>query len=343
MEAETPSLHHGSGNAPARPATPSRQSLADAAQWYATLRDDKASEADRSAWQAWLTEATDHAAAWAHIESISRRFEPLRGFGPGGSAAAVAGYGAARSQRANRRRVLASVTGAVGLCTLGWASWRHSPLPDLVRALGADHHTGTGESRDLILADGTRVWLNTRTALTVDYQASHRRLVLLGGEVLIQTAADTRRRPFYVETDHGRLEALGTRFTVRQTREHTRLDVFEQVVRIRNQGGQTLSVDAGHSAVFDSRTLSGLQPADRLREGWSRGKLLADNIALGNLLDEIGRYRHGRIRVAPAVADIRVMGVYPANDPDRALRMLEETLPIRVHRTLPWWITVEAR
>lgn len=43
------------------------------------------------------------------------------------------------------------------------------------------------------------------------------------------------------------------------------------------------------------------------------------------------------------VAKLSVMGVYPTNDMARALAMLESALPIRVKRSLSWWVTLEAR
>ena len=56
---------------------------------------------------------------------------------------------------------------ALGLFALGW---RYTPLPHAVAALRADHHTSTGQRQRLVLADGSRVWLNTRSALDVDYR-----------------------------------------------------------------------------------------------------------------------------------------------------------------------------
>jgi len=331
------------GDHPALQAKPSVQSLEQAAQWYAALRDENAKEADRIAWRAWQAQAPENQAAWAFIDRVSRKFEPLRGHGPQGPAAAVAGVAAARSSATTRRQLLGSATGVLCLGVLTWLGWRHTPLPELVMALRADQRTGTGECRDLALADGSRIWLNTRTALQVDYRASQRQLILLDGEILVQTAADSLQRPFYVGTSHGQMQALGTRFTVRQTDARTRLDVFDGVVEIRTRAGIVLRVKAGQAALFDAETISGPQNASRVREAWSRGSLPADNLPLGELLDELSRYRQGYISVAREVADLKVMGVYPTNDPDRALSMLEQTLPIRVRRTLPWWVTVEAR
>lgn len=50
--------------------------------------------------------------------------------------------------------------------------------------------------------------------------------------------------------------------------------------------------------MFDAETVSALESADRLREAWSRGSLPADNMPLGELLEELNRYRNGHISVA---------------------------------------------
>ena len=322
---------------------PSVVNLEQAAQWYAALRDENVTDAERMAWKTWLEQSPEHQAAWRHIENISHKFEPLRGYGPQGAAAAVASVKTTRSTVVSQHQALNALVGAIGLGGLTWTGWRHMPLPELVMAWHADQHTGTGERRELTLADGSRVWLNTRTALNVDYQAGQRRLVLLGGEILIQTATDSLQRPFYVETVFGRLQALGTRFTVRHTDERTRLDVFEHNVEIYAGTNNTLRVKAGQAIEFNAATVSAPESADRMREAWSQGRLVVDNMFLGALLDELSRYRHGHISVAPEVAGLKVIGVYPVNDPDQVLAMLEQSLPIRVRRSLPWWITVEGR
>ncbi|RYY93978.1 MAG: iron dicitrate transport regulator FecR, partial [Comamonadaceae bacterium] len=212
--------------------------------------------------------------------------------------------------------------------------------------LRADHHTGTGERRDLTLPDGSRVWLNTATAVQTNWGADLRRLVLLGGEILVQTAPDEEPgphgpRPFVVDTAFGRLQALGTRFAVRHGAQQSRLDVFDGAVAIRTAAGPTLRVAAGSAARFNGDAVGPLLAADRAREAWSRGRLPADGLPLRELLAELSRYRRGHISVAPDVAGLKVMGVYPTDNTDQALDMLARSLPIRVQRSLPWWTTVE--
>lgn len=319
---------------------PDYKALESAANWFAILRSDQACAADHLAWQAWLKQSDAHARAWSYIEAVSQRFDPLRGTG---HQAAVAGLGAARREGSRRRQVLAGLVGMLGLGIAGGMGWRHSVLPETITAWGADYRTAVGEQREVTLADGSHVWLNTRSALRVDYQADSRLLELSVGEILVQTARDADRRPFYVSTRHGRMQALGTRFSVWHDNMRTRLDVFESKVEIRNVAGAVRQVSAGESVEFTAHGISAPVPAERSREAWRRGMVVADNIPLQALVEDLARYQHGHISVAPEVAGLIVMGVFPANDVDRAFSMLENTLPIRVRRTLPWWLKVEAR
>ncbi|KAB2914884.1 MAG: DUF4880 domain-containing protein [Dechloromonas sp.] len=321
-------------------AEPDYKTLEAAADWYATLRSDAASAADRLAWQAWLSQSEANARAWACIETVSQRFDPLRA---GGHQAALAGIKAARQGSAGRRQVLAGLAGVFGLGLAGWMGWRHSALPEVLLAWGADYRTATGEQREITLADGSRVWLNTDTALRVDYQAGARLLKLAAGEILVHTAHAGDRRPFYVDTRYGRMQALGTRFSVHHDDGRTRLDVFESAVEISNTAGGVQRVAAGQRAEFTADGFSPVLPAERAREAWRRGVVVAENITLQALIADLARYQRGHIGVAPEVAELGVMGVYPVNDIERALAMLESTLPIRVTRKMPWWVTVEAR
>ncbi len=314
-------------------------SLEQAAQWYAVFRGDHVTEQDRLGWQTWLTQRPENAKAWQHIESIGSRFDVLR---QGGRDAAMAGAGVARRHALKRRQVLNGLASAAGIAAIGWLGWRYTPMPRLIAALGADHRTAVGERRDLLLADGSRIWLNTSSALNVDYRPDIRRLHLLAGEVLIDTATDPAQRPFIIDTAAGSMQALGTRFSVRLEDTRTQLNVFDGTVAIRTATGATQQVRAGQQAHFDAHIISAIAPAQRARESWQRGLVVAEDLPLRVLVEELAGNVHGHVGVAPDVADLPVMGVFPADDLDRALGMLERNFPIRVKRTLPWWTTIVA-
>lgn len=63
---------------------------------------------------------------------------------------------------------------------------------------------------------------------------------------------------------------------------------------------------------------------------------------LADLLDELSRYRSGRIVCDPQIADWRVSGVFHVRDTDRALRFLTQVQPVTVRYRTRYWVIVEA-
>jgi len=71
-----------------------------------------------------------------------------------------------------------------------------------------------------------------------------------------------------------------------------------------------------------------------------KGQLIADNQRLSEFLAEVARYRSGIIRVDPAVADLRISGVFQLKNTDQILSSLAGTLPVRISRMTGYWVTV---
>lgn len=326
---------------PGPPAQADYESLKVAAEWYAILQDAETGPPQRAAWQRWLDARPEHRRAWAHVEAVSRRFAPLRA--DGARDAADKAVQVASRRVPPRRQAAGRILALGGVGVLGWLAWRYTSLPGVVTAWRSDYATGIGEQRDIVLADATRIWLNTRSAIDVRFDDADRLVTLAQGEILIQTGQDARHRRFFVDTRFGRLQALGTRFTVRQTDNDTLLAVYDGQVRIRNLAGQDELVLAGEQRRFTGDHISQATPADPAREAWSRGVILAENLPLADLIAELGRYHVGYAGVDPRIAGLRVVGRYPANDMNLTLAMLERDLPIRIQRPLPWWVTLEPK
>lgn len=329
-------------SAKSTPSEPSHGVLEQAAEWFAVLGSGEATASDRSRWEAWLAESAEHQQAWRYVERISRRFEPIKASPE--RQAALSAYERAGTVRTRRRQVLLGIASIAGSGLLGWATWRHAPLSGTARAWIADHRSGTGEVREIALSDGTRVWLNALSAFNQDYRPALRRLQLVKGEILIETAGDPQQRPFHVDTPQGRLLALGTRFAVRLDEAETFVAVFEGRVEVRTaSSGAATIIPAGQQIRFSSTALAPAEAADPAREAWTRGLLVARDIALSDVVEELRRHHHGHLGLSPDVAGLRVFGGYPVDDPERTLAMLESVLPIRVHRRLPWWVSIEPR
>ncbi len=318
---------------PQQPHTLSHASLEQAAHWYVQLQDEHADAQLRTQWQRWLDQHSDHQAAWLYVQRVGQRFAPLQG--PGNSAGRV--LREQDERRFSRRSGLKSllVLGASSL--LGWHAWRGAPLS----GWSADLATGIAETRETRLADGSQLWLGAQSAVDLDFSLLARVVHLRFGEILVETAHDTRR-PFFVDTAQGRMQALGTRFSVFQQGDTTQLNVYAGAVEVCTAlSAERCVIQAGEQLSFGALGLGARAPALSAGESWIHQRLNAEGMPLAQLLQTLGRYRHGHLGWHPAVAQLSVMGTFPLNDTDRALALLQAALPVRVQQLTPWWVTVE--
>jgi len=303
--------------------------LQEAAQWFAVLQSGSASEADRLAWHAWLREP-DHALAWQRVERISGQFQPLAD-----DRAARAASRLLQQRQPNRRQALKMLSllgGGALVLAAGQGSWRQ---------WAADERTAVGEVRDLRLADGTQLWLNTDSAVDVAFDRHLRQLALYRGELLLDTPDE--HRPLLLRTAEGHVQThQQARFVVRQHHGLTQLGVFAGSVDIQpSRFGESQTIASGQQITFGIDSVRPLQPVQAASEAWASGVLLADNQRLEDFVAELGRYRRGYIGCDPRIADLRVVGAFPLTDTERVLDALESTLPLRINRRLPWWISLE--
>jgi transmembrane sensor len=314
--------------------------MQEAAEWFAVLRADDAALADQLEWQRWHDASPSHRAAWRRVEAVSAEFQLLPG-----EPARIALDEVGTRGRDGRR---AAIKGVMLLCLtagLGGAVFGRRDTRNWLAGLNAQQATKVGDIRQMVLADGGVLWLNTDTRLDIDYMPALRRIALYSGEILITTAKDSQMppRPLVVDVLHGRLRALGTRFTVRTSADATLLSVYEGKVQVEpREGGGTRIVAAGSQLSFDADAIGQPYAADDNATAWTEHRLMPDQMRLDDFLAELSRYRHGYLGCAPEVAHLRLVGSYPLADTDRILAALAATLPVRVRRRHDWWVTVEA-
>lgn len=320
--------------------------LDEAAEWLMRLHDSGATDADRAACERWRQADPQHALAWQRAERLLGKLGGLP------AALAMPALDRPRSHRAQRRATVARLAALLAVAPAGWLTWQAWHAADQ-RGWGADLRTATGERRTEHLADGSRLLLDTASAVDIHFDGALRLLTLRQGAVSIETAADTAtpHRPFVVDTAHGRLRALGTRFTVRQ--EGGRADggpvhlaVTEGAVELtlRGTASPALVVQAGQQTVLRAGELSAPQPLQPEATAWTHGMLMADAMPLAAFCAELSRYRPGLLHCAPEVSALRVSGSFPLDDTDRTLTMLASTYPVDVQtRMRGYWITVVAR
>ena len=320
--------------------------LDEAAEWLMRLHDSGATDADRAACERWRQADPQHALAWERAERLLGKLGGLP------AALAMPALDRPRSHRAQRRATVARLAALLAVAPASWLAWQAWYAADQ-RGWGADLRTATGERRTEHLADGSRLLLDTASAVDIRFDGALRLLTLRQGAISIETAADTAtpHRPFVVDTAHGRLRALGTRFTVRQEGGRAdggpvRLAVTEGAVEVTLRGAASpaLVVQAGQQTVLRAGEVTAPQPLQPEATAWTHGMLMADAMPLAAFCAELSRYRPGLLQCAPEVRALRVSGSFPLGDTDRTLTMLASTYPVDVQtRMRGYWITVVAR
>jgi len=228
----------------------------------------------------------------------------------------------ARPRGIGRRRILAAAAVAVAalVAVLGFDSLSILWL--------ADYRTGAGETKVVTLADGTRVHLDARTAVAVDFSARHRGVRLLDGEAWFEVARDSSRL-FTVSAGGETITALGTAFDVATERARTEDTVTAHRVAVAANGVRK-TLDKGQQASFGPSLALGPPRKVEAATAWRRGKLMFQDQPFGEVVAHLARYHHGYVFVTDAATRARrVSGVFRTNDPPAALRALVRSLGLR--------------
>ncbi|PVX36124.1 FecR family protein [Janthinobacterium sp. 78] len=285
-----------------------------AAAWWARLRADDFTRADADALRAWCARSPDHARAWRELQQVWQALDPAL------TRAAAAPQGKnvlAFPARPGRRAFLGGAL-AAGVAVLAL----RPPLgawPSL-QELSADFRTGTGEQRQVALSQQMSVQMNTQTRINVRAPES---IELLGGEAEI--LASGARQPVSVLAGAGRMLAQSARFNVRHTDAAVCVTCLAGAVEVVwQQRRQTL--DAGQQLVYDER---GVQAATAAPKGeasaWRTGALSFVGKPLADVVDEINRYRPGRVVLRNAELGRRLVRMrFSIGQTDGALAMIRD-------------------
>ncbi|WP_281932545.1 FecR family protein [Methylocystis iwaonis] len=288
-----------------------------AIEWWL---QEKAGEIDgerRIAFEAWLAADPAHAQAYTDITEMFSKAQGLR------RARYRQVHGVRRTWRA-----AAGVALAASLAFFGW-------LAEFANRHPADYSTGVGERRTVTLTDGSRVELDSHSAIAVRFEAGLRRVTLLSGEAWFEVAP-IASRPFVVEAAGGTVTALGTAFDVALQKNGARVAVSEHAVAVAS-GGERLIVETRQETSYEADTpaRAPVSVAAENVAAWRRGALVVEDRSLGEALTILGRYRYGYVFCLRAsTCARRVSGVFSTAEPLTTLREIEFFLGLRaIHLT----------
>ncbi|KAE9652057.1 DUF4880 domain-containing protein [Pseudomonas sp. PB105] len=294
-------------------------------QWGGELQGDQ-----RQAFAQWQAADPEHRRAWQRLQQLQHTLGGV----PTHSARAVLRDTPDTQRRAALKLLgLLLAAGGSGVLVQRSEPWQ---------AAFAEYRTRTGEIRHVTLSDGTRLDLNSDSAVDLRFSASERRVRLVRGEILLTSGQDPSR-PLIVETPAGDVQALGTRFAVRELPDGSRVDLYEGRVRVSPLHGTAVQMQAGESLWFNAGQSCALPGLSANTSSWTEHRLIAERQPLGEFVAQLSRYRPGLLRCDQAVAGLLLTGVFPLDNTDAILAALERSLPVQVQAVTRYWVTIKAR
>ncbi|MBJ7483469.1 FecR domain-containing protein [Brevundimonas sp.] len=301
----------------------------EAASWFATLNQKRVAAADITAFSQWRRKP-ENADAYARIETMWEAAGTLRGDADIAelTQGARARADASRKSRTRSSKMLVPIAAVatVAALSVGGVLWS-------VRTPA--YETALGERRVIVLADGSRVTLDTESRITVKLTGSRRMVTLTEGQAFFEVKGD-RARPFVVTAGGTDVTAIGTRFDVRRSGDGAQVTLVEGKIDVssRTDGAPRWSLVPGEQIVTTAHRPA-VKAVDAASEtSWTGGRLIFAGDTVEAAVFEVNRYSRAKIVLrAPAIANIAVSGAFNTGDVDGFVSALTELYPVVAVRT----------
>jgi len=309
-----------------QPVSPER--LAEASVWIAKLHGETRGRVIEDGLRRWLQAHPENARAFELATDVWEESEKLR---------SVAPFRPLKHVEHRPRAggvMLAAVACMLTLAVIGIIWFQYVGVVA----------TAVGEQRQLVLDDGTRVFLNTDTRIVVKYDEKARRVELRRGEALFNVAKRSDW-PFIVVAGDRQVRAVGTSFVVRRDAQRLAVTLvegsvlvspvlpaapapvqpkidapaaIEQTPAVTSEGrsGDAFRLEAGQRLTFNTGASARLDtPSIDKTTAWRRGQVILDDTPLQTAIAEMNRYNEAKLIVTdPEAASLPINGLFQAGD-----------------------------
>ncbi|OAZ03464.1 FecR family protein [Flavobacterium succinicans] len=153
--------------------------------------------------------------------------------------------------------------------------------------------TPRGRQYQLVLSDGTKVWLNASSSITFPTTFIHKeRRVAITGEAYFEVAKD-KNHPFIVTANDIEVKVLGTHFNINSYPEEksTKTTLLEGSVLVSNKKEKSL-LEPGQQATQSQTGTLNVKKLENLDEiiAWRKGLFYFSNTSLENVMQQISRW-----------------------------------------------------
>jgi transmembrane sensor len=310
----------------------------EAVAWVQKLESGEATADDIEALKRWCAQSPVNALAfveakrvWGKVSAAGRALhDPEQDL--------VAELDALGRQRrlTNRRMILGGGAAVLAVASVYGAISPPFGLWPSLSELDADYRTGTGEQRNVTFANNVAISLNTQTSLAIrPAHGVEDRIELISGEAAFATSRTGRS--FAVLAASGKTTAEAGRFDIRYTTtgdfSPVSVTCFEGAVRIENRNEVT-DLGAGQRVHYDAAGFGQIAAVDpAVASDWQRGIVEFRGTPLAKAVEEINRYRPGRIILMNAMlGEKQLSGRFRIDQMDKVLLQLEQALDAKLRR-----------
>ncbi|BBD97851.1 DUF4880 domain-containing protein [Sphingobium amiense] len=275
----------------------------------------------------WVESDPRHGVAFARAEAAWEEAERLKSAAADVTLPPLAAIVSEEQQRRLSRNIMAVAAVAVLLFII-------AAVVTIRTFTGVNRYeTAIGQMRDIALADGSTLHLNSDSEAEVRFTDNGRKVRILKGEASFEVAHD-ESRPFDVEARSAVIRAVGTAFNVRLRPSLVELTVTKGAARVRCAAGRAHMVEAGRGAIIQPRNVALTTLDSRImgqRTAWRDRIVELDGETVEQAAGEFNRYRTAPILIGDTrVSALRIGGRFRTTDSREFLSALQLSLPIRV-------------
>ncbi|WEK18642.1 MAG: FecR family protein [Candidatus Pedobacter colombiensis] len=155
--------------------------------------------------------------------------------------------------------------------------------------------TPKGGQYQIVLPDGTRVWLNAASTLSfpITFTDQTNRLVELKGEAYFEVSKN-KAKPFIVKSDEQQVEVLGTHFNINayHDEESTKTTLLEGSVKVAGKGmfGDEVVLKPNEQSILVGNKFSVIPVDPEMAIDWKNGYFSFNKESLPAIMRKISRW-----------------------------------------------------
>jgi transmembrane sensor len=304
-----------------------------ATAWLMLLTSGNATAADAEALRRWREQSRAHQEAFAEAKLF------WQVLGPAATEVSLRADPSARLTVASaglvgRRAFIGAALAASAAAVAYVGSKPPFEFWPSVEELRADYRTGTGEQRQVALAEGVSLILNTQTSIGVrQISPQSRAIELIAGEASFTTARGDA--PIDIFAASGRASAGTARFEMRRDGEAVQVTCLDGLVEVMCHG-RSVTVPPGRRLTYDRAGVQAPVAVDLVvATAWQQGQLIFRHERLARVVEEVNRYRPGRIILLDrGLGERDVVATFHLSRIDEAIEHLARAFGART-RSLP--------